>query len=357
MVKVTSHASRLEQAAMGGLPFERYAAALGDYLKTQREAALYEASLLSQLFVEQRAGPDEIVALHFESLDKILRGMTYREHTRAVNDAHQFLLEVMIAYGVTYREYLDMKLQEHERDTRAREEILGSIAHELRSPIAAAQVNLDMARRHLAKGRVELIAPRIGTARGALDRLSRLTANLVRSGSMQPFADPHELVDLGAITNQACEWAEASAAEKEIRFVHEPYAGPPILVYGDSDALLSVFGNLLSNAIRYTRAGGQVTVRCGINGGSACITVQDTGIGMTEEVKARIFDKFYRGPEARSVEAQGLGLGLTLVHQAVSAHHGSVSVETDAGQGTTFRVVLPLASAEDNASERRDETG
>lgn len=82
---------------MDGLPFERYAAALADYLRTQREAALYEASLLSQLFVEQRAGPDEIVALHFESLDQILRNLTYREHSRAFTDAHQFLLEVMIA--------------------------------------------------------------------------------------------------------------------------------------------------------------------------------------------------------------------------------------------------------------------
>jgi signal transduction histidine kinase len=333
-----------------GLPFERYAAALADYLKTQREAALYEASLLSQLFVEQRAGPDEIVALHFESLDQILRGMTYREHSRAVTDAHQFLLEVMIAYGVTYREYLDLKILEHERDTQAREEILGSIAHELRSPIAAAQVNLDMARRHLAKGRVELIEPRIGTARGALDRLSRLTANLVRSGSMQPFADPHELVNLGAITDQAYEWAEVSASEKQIRFVYEPSNGSPILVYGDSDALLSVLGNLLSNAIRYTPEGGQVTLRCGIEGESASICVEDTGIGMAEEVKTRIFDKFYRSPEARSVEAQGLGLGLTLVHQAVTAHHGSVTVKSTPGQGTTFRVTLPLAGSQTGVS-------
>jgi signal transduction histidine kinase len=328
---------------MDGLPFERYAAALADYLKTQREAALYEASLLSQLFVEQRAGPEEIVALHFESLDQLLRNLSYREHTRAVSDAHQFLLEVMIAYGVTYREYLDMKVREHERDALAREEILSSIAHELRSPIAAAQVNLEMATRHLARGRMELIQPRIGTARGALDRLSRLTANLVRSGTMQPFSDPHERIDVAELVDQACEWAAVAADEKGVLFTYETPDLMPIHIFGDSDAVLSVLGNLLSNAIRYTPEGGQITLRRGIESGDVWIEVADTGIGISEEVKGRIFDKFYRGPEARSIEAQGLGLGLTLVQQAVAAHHGSITVVSSPGHGTTFRVALPLA--------------
>jgi signal transduction histidine kinase len=323
-------------------------------LKTQREAALYEASLLSQIFVDMRAGPDEIVALHFESLDQLLRGLSYREHSRAVTDAHQFLLEVMIAYGVTYREYLDLKVREHERDGIAREELLAAIAHELRSPIAAAQVSLDLAARHLAKGRVELIEPRIGTARGALERLSRLTANLVRSGSAEPFAEPHEVIDLASLAAQACEWAEAAATEQKVTFVHAGQAGP-ILVKGDADALLTVFGNLLANAIRYTPEGGQVAIRFGADGAGAWFEVADTGMGMSEEVKARVFDKFYRSPEARGIEAQGLGLGLTLVRQAVAAHHGSVSVESAPGAGSTFRVTLPMAT--NDGDERTDEKG
>jgi signal transduction histidine kinase len=338
---------------MDGLPFERYAAALADYLRTQREAALYEASLLSQLFVEQRAGPDEIVALHFESLDQLLRNLSYREHWRAVTDAHQFLLEVMIAYGVTYREYLDLKVREHERASMAREEILSTIAHELRNPIAAAQANLDLARRHLAKGRMELIEPRIGTARDALDRLSRLTANLVRSGSVQPFADPHELVDLAALSDLAFEWAVPAADEKKLHFAQEAEQPGPMPVYGDSDALLSVMGNLLANAIRYTPPEGQVTLRRGVDGDVAWIEVIDTGIGMPDDVKARVFDKFYRSPEARSVEAHGLGLGLTLVQQAVAAQKGSVEVQSIPDQGSTFRVTLPLAGTTASAPRER----
>lgn len=329
---------------MDGLPFERYALALQDYLKTQREAALYEASLLSQLFVEQRAGPDEIVALHFESLDSLLRGLSYREHTRAVTDAHQFLLEVMIAYGVTYREYVDLKTREHEIIVTAREEILGAIAHELRTPITVAQVSLDLATRHIAKGQMDLVPSRIVTAHGALERLSRLTANLVRSDSTQPFPDPHEVVDLVVVSRQACEWAKSAAEDKGHALVHDLDALKPCLVYGDSDALLSVWGNLLSNAIRYTPTGGTVTIRQGIDGACAWLEVEDNGVGMPDDVKARIFDKFYRSPEARLIESQGLGLGLTLVHQAVTGHRGTVSVQSIVGQGTIFRVTLPMAT-------------
>lgn len=338
---------------MEGLPFERYAAALGDYIRTRREHALYEASLLSQHFVEQRAGPDEIVALHFESLDGLLRGLSYRDHARAVTDAHQFLLEIMIAYGVTYREYLDLKVRENERDAAAREELLATIAHELRSPIAAAQINLDMAKRHLARGRVELVAPSIGAARGALDRLSRLTANLMRSSQAYVLPSVLVAVELGQVLKQAREWAQPSALDKEIVLEGVAEAAEPVTVCGNEDALLTVFGNLLANAIRYTPERGRVQMRLGA-GEVAWVEITDSGIGMSDEVQARIFDKFYRGPEARQVEAHGLGLGLTLVAQAVAAHHGHVSVRSVPHQGTTFRVELPLAPAEGCGEQDRE---
>ena len=109
----------------------------------------------------------------------------------------------------------------------------------------------------------------------------------------------------------------------------------------DADALLSVFGNLLANAIRYTPAGGCITVHCGADDGEAWTTISDTGIGMAPEIQERIFEKFYRAREARDVEAQGLGLGLSLVQELVQAHGGRVEVQSAPGEGSTFRVVLP----------------
>jgi two-component system phosphate regulon sensor histidine kinase PhoR len=126
---------------------------------------------------------------------------------------------------------------------------------------------------------------------------------------------------------------------------------PSIIVEGDADALLSVLGNLLANAIRYTPAGGRITVGCGADQERAWATIADTGIGMAPEVRERIFEKFYRARDARDVEAQGLGLGLYLVQELVQAHGGSVEVESELGQGTTFRVVLPRAERDNGEGE------
>src|SRR5205823_7179460 len=139
---------------------EAYDQILDEYLRTHSEEALYRVSLLSQGFMESGLGPEDIIALHFEALDKILEGYSFREQARANGEAQLFLLEVMIAYGVRFKEYLELKLQEGLRDAEAQAaqereraldaervgrqkgEILGVIAHELRTPITAARGNL-----------------------------------------------------------------------------------------------------------------------------------------------------------------------------------------------------------------------
>jgi signal transduction histidine kinase len=152
---------------------------------------------------------------------------------------------------------------------------------------------------------------------------------------------PHDLCE---VVGEACAWAESAAAEKGLALVRDNVL-PSISVVGDADALLSVFGNLLANAIRYTPAGGRITVRCGADDGEAWTTISDTGIGMAPEIQERIFEKFYRAREARDVEAQGLGLGLSLVQELVQAHGGRVEVQSAPGAGSIFRVVLPRGEA------------
>jgi len=126
-----------------------------------------------------------------------------------------------------------------------------------------------------------------------------------------------------------------------LEWAREPLGG---LVLGDADAILSVLGNLLSNAIRYTPTGGTVEVRHGVTDHSVWVEVNDTGVGMPEDVRRRIFDKFYRAADSQRM-GQGLGLGLTLVDEFVTALGGRVEVESRPGQGSTFRVFLPLAEA------------
>jgi signal transduction histidine kinase len=341
-------------------PTDAYAAALGEYCRDRSEAALYRASLLSYTFVQSGLGPEDIIALHCESLDAILEGRPAREQVSATNDAHQFLLEIMIAYGVKYKEFLELRLsqtvreaedraarereriQEAERIGREKDEILAVIAHELRTPIAAARGSVDLAVRSLTRGRVDRVEPLLGTTRQALDRLSRLTGDLVEaSRGTTPSLErsPQELND---IVEQASAWALPAAAAKGVELVLVP-APVQMTVLGSADALLSVFGNLLSNAIRYTSMGGRVTIRQQLAGDMASVEVSDTGIGMSADVQSRVFDKFYRGPQARAVESQGLGLGLSLVQQFVAAHDGHVEVRSTQGLGSSFTVCLPGA--------------
>jgi two-component system OmpR family sensor kinase len=210
---------------------------------------------------------------------------------------------------------------------------------------------------------VEHVPQLLDNAREAIDRLSRVTGNLMaasRSGALQ--LGPTSPQDHVKLIGQACRWARAAAVAKglSLEWAREPLS---VLVLGDADALLSVLGNLLSNAVRYTPAGGQVVVRHGLMvdevGQWGWVEVADTGVGMSPEVQKRIFERFYRAPEAGQHDSQGVGLGvgLSLVEQFVAAHGGRVEVDSAVGQGSTFRVYLPAAPPADDSPPLDDDPG
>ena len=339
-------------------PAQEYARVLGEYFTTRGEDALYQASLLSQAFIENGLGPEEIVALHADAVEEASQSLSYRERARAATDGLQFLLEVMIAYGVQYRRYLDLRLTEADRAaaaetelarqrtmdaehaTREKAEFLAVIAHELRTPLTVAKGNVDLAISQADRQRWDRLPRALGSAREAIQRLVRLSDDLIEvsRGEVRPL----ELapLDLGSVVAQACEWAQIDAVRKGVDLTC--HTGPePMTVLGDRDALLMIFGNLLSNAVRYTDPGGRVDLRALRQDDSCRIEVIDTGIGMTPEVVARIFDDFFRGEEARNYDTNGLGVGLALAHRLVLAHQGRLEVESEHGRGSTFRVILP----------------
>jgi signal transduction histidine kinase len=340
-------------------PTEAYAAALADYAHTHSEAALYQASLLSQAFVKQGVGPEEIIALHGEAFDAVCMGCSDRDKVRLGGDALQFLLEVMIAYGVQHAEYADLKAREAEASVTAAQrqieeareaeqrkaELLAVVAHELRTPITAALGTVQLARRSLTRGHIEGIPRLLDSTEKTLQRLSRLTGDLVeasRGGSPEIHRKP---LELAVIVSQACTWAATVAENKGVQLVRQSDAWSA-RVLGDEDALLTVFGNLLANAIRYTPAGGSVTVRFGTDSEEAWVEVADTGIGMSPEIQPQVFEQFFRAPDAQRIEQQGLGLGLFLVQRLIQAHGGRVDLASTLGVGSSFKVSLPLLTAD-----------
>jgi signal transduction histidine kinase len=234
-----------------------------------------------------------------------------------------------------------MRVTELERAEEEKAELLAGIAHELRTPLTAARGNLDLAVRSLSRGRTERVVPLLGSTREALDRLSRLTADLVQVSRGDTLQFERSDLDLCGIVNQACLWAQPSARAKGVQLIVES-SSMPIRLNGNADALLSVFGNLVSNAVRYTPTGGTVRVQYGADASETWVVVEDTGIGIPEDVRGKIFERFYRSSDARKLDAQGLGLGLTLVQQIVKAHDGRIDLESQPGEGSRFRVVLPV---------------
>ena len=332
-----------------------YAEALAEYAHTHSEAALYRASLLSQAFVKQGVGPEEIIALHGEAFDNVCEGCSDRDKVRLGGDALQFLLEVMIAYGVQHAEYAELKTRESEASATAarqlaeeareaeqrKSEQLAVVAHELRTPITAALGSVQLARRSLSRGNIERLPRLLDSTEETLHRLSRLTGDLVEASRGGTPDIQRKPLELAIVVRQACTWAATVAENKGVHLVRETEAWSA-RVLGDEDALLTVFGNLLANAVRYTPPGGTVTLRYGTEGAEAWVEVEDTGIGMSPEVQTHVFQQFFRAPDAQQIEQQGLGLGLFLVQRLVQAHDGRVDLRSSIGQGSTFRVVIPL---------------
>jgi two-component system sensor histidine kinase BaeS len=149
-----------------------------------------------------------------------------------------------------------------------------------------------------------------------------------------------EPVDLAAVAGgQTAAFARAFA-DKGIELTSSL---SPTVVDGEPKRLEQVVVNVLSNALRYTDSGGAVRVTVRPDGGLALLEVADTGIGIAPDDVPRVFTRFWRGEKSRSRETGGAGIGLSIVRELVQAHGGDVSVESTPGEGSVFRVRLPLA--------------
>ena len=141
------------------------------------------------------------------------------------------------------------------------------------------------------------------------------------------------LVDTGAMT--------LCIPEHIALQLHSP-SGSQEPVLADQAALMSIFTNLIDNAIKYTPENGHVDVTIEPNGMYAKVAVKDDGIGMTPEEKERAFDEFYRAKNEQTAQVPGTGLGLTIVRRLVEIHQGRVTVDSAPGKGSTFTVRMPV---------------
>lgn len=156
---------------------------------------------------------------------------------------------------------------------------------------------------------------------------------------MPPLSRTDLVEGLRGASDQGQKLAEAKRLVFEVR---QP--DHPVIVDGDPPALRRLFLILIDNAVKYTAAGGHVTIRMAPGDGIVTVEVRDSGIGIPQEHLPRIFERFYRADKARSAQTGGAGLGLAIASWIVNVHGGSIEVQSRAGEGSTFRVSLPLAT-------------
>jgi signal transduction histidine kinase len=232
--------------------------------------------------------------------------------------------------------------------TYCRHDLVAVLSHELRNPLSALSNGLYVLKRFLPEDarsfRAAAVMDRqIRHMTALVDSLSD-AANLAR-GSVQLHL---VLVDLVELLRDACLDHEHLFASREVELQDElPPAAPPVL--GDPVRLNQVVGNLLRNAALFTPAGGRVVVRLEHDEAGRCarIWVKDSGVGLAEGLRERLFEPFTQADTSLAHTAGGLGLGLAVVKGIVGLHGGSVRAESEGpGQGTTFIVELPYAATE-----------
>jgi two-component system phosphate regulon sensor histidine kinase PhoR len=160
----------------------------------------------------------------------------------------------------------------------------------------------------------------------------------------QDFQLKPEPVDTHELIRQVADRLRPAIEKRGGKLVLELNAPGPVL-RADAEHFSNVITNLIDNANKYSPEQPTVTVRTQAEGQGIAIEVVDQGMGMTKETTANIFDKFYRAPTGNRHDVKGFGLGLSYVKSMVEAHGGQVSVRSKLGQGSTFRVYVPVAYA------------
>jgi signal transduction histidine kinase len=220
------------------------------------------------------------------------------------------------------------------------------VTHELRSPVSVVRSLLRTILGGFAGKLDEQQTEIIGRALHRADYLQTLIDDLLdlAAGKSDISERERQPVHLAEAVGRVVKRFEVPAREKDIKLEWQCEEGEsPIIVSATNEDVDRILNNLVSNAVKYTPAGGTVSVTLRRAGGYAHLKVIDTGIGIPEESQSHLFEEFFRAPNAKAQVKEGTGLGLAITKDLVTRYGGRIGVESEAGAGTTFAVILPVS--------------
>jgi PAS domain S-box-containing protein len=235
---------------------------------------------------------------------------------------------------------LELALQQQRAELLS--EFMSKVTHDLKTPLSVIESGLYLADRIQDQNKRH---DKIEQVRSQVERISQYIQDILTVLRLENVPQMHkEVLHAEALLTMSVDRMRPAAEDKHLMLSLE--LTPPLRpLYGDASEIERVFGNLIENAIRYTPVGGSIAVHVFEADGSSIVEVTDTGIGMNADEVEKIFNPFYRTPDAKSFWHGGTGLGLAIVQRIVQMHGGSITVKSTPGVGSTFRVSLPLYQA------------
>jgi PAS domain S-box-containing protein len=232
---------------------------------------------------------------------------------------------------------------------RLKDEFVALVSHELRTPLTSIRGYLELVLEEEAGTLTDEQRQFLGVVERNAHRLLALVGDLLFLAQVEAGKLSLEIgaVDLSSIAAESVETARPLAEEKDITLTLA--TGPLALIAGDRARLAQLLDNLISNGVKFTPPGGRVDVRVRGLRGQAVIEIRDTGMGIPAAEQEHLFERFYRTSQANEQAIPGTGLGLAISKAIVEAHGGQIVVASGEGEGSTFRISLPIRQAQQPA--------
>lgn len=289
------------------------------------------------------ASKDELgwLAQHFNMMSLKLKKRKEEELKEWKNE-----MEQQVAAATERLEQVNKDLTKAIEDLQKTDKVKSDLAmvvyHDLRSPLAAIQSCTNVVMEEILGELNPRQKDMLRRVDNDIDKLLTFITDLLElseaeESGIEGTLQPTQLADIlrGLITSFA-----ARAERKDIK-LHADIPDELPLIFANQGHMEQVFRNLIGNAIKYTRPGGAVDVKAWDGGADLVVTIRDTGIGIPEEDLPRIFNVFFRAPNAKAMEKVGTGLGLSIVTRIIKDHSGTIEAASREGKGSTFTVKLP----------------